>query len=74
MKQVMISIDGKIVHLNKSQRCALRQACAIEQHACLKRRDNTRSKHLQEEYMEQALFLERLYKDLYVPLPPMKSN
>ncbi len=65
---VTISIDGVERTLTDPQRWAIRQACAIEQHACLRRRDNVRSKHLQVGYMEQALFLERLYKELSEPL------
>ena len=65
---VTISIDGKVQTLSDEQRWGLRQACAIEQHRCLTRRDNTRTKHLQVRFMNQALFLEQLYKDLSDPI------
>ncbi len=66
---VQIVIDGVEQNLTDPQRWAIRQACAIEQHRCLRRRDNTRTKHQRDQLMDQALFLERLYKDLSNPLP-----
>ncbi len=65
---VTISIDGKVQTLSDEQRWGLRQACAIEQHRCLTRRDNTKTKHIRERWMSQALFLEQLYKDLSQPI------
>ena len=62
--QVMISINGKITHLSDVQRWALRQACATEQHSYLKRRDNTQSRHLKDQHMSSALFLEQLANNL----------
>lgn len=63
-KLVAITVDGRTTHLLDYQRWALRQACAIEQHRCLRRRDNTKTKWAKEQIMQQALFLERLYKEL----------
>lgn len=63
-KLVAVTIDGRTTHLLDHQRWALRQACAIEQHRCLRRRDNTKTKWARDEIMQQALFLERLYKEL----------
>lgn len=61
---VAVTIDGRTHHLDDEQRWALRQACAIEQHRCLRRRDNSRSRDLKERFMRQALFMEQLYKEL----------
>ena len=74
--KVTISIDGKITQLNKAQRNALRQACAIEQHKCLQRRDNIQNltQHMKDELMEQALFLCKLYKDLTVLIPHKETT
>lgn len=57
---VTITIDGDAITLSDEDRWALRQACAKEQHDYLKRRDNSRTTHLREQYMKQALFLERI--------------
>ena len=73
--KVTISIDGKITQLNKAQRNALRQACAIEQHKCLQRRDNLiQTQHMKDELMEQALFLCKLHKDLTVLIPHKETT
>ncbi len=72
--QVMISIDGQITHLADHERWALRQACAIEQHNCLARRDNLKTPHLKNTEMDKALFLEKLYKSLSSPLPPIGEH
>ena len=66
---VTITIDGTEHELSDEERRALRQACAIEQHRCLKRRNNTKTRHLREQSMRQASFLEQLNQDLHVPLP-----
>ncbi len=63
-----ITIDGKTTKLSDEDRWALRQACATEQHAFLKRRDNTKTAHMKERYMNQALFLERLANDIIQPV------
>jgi hypothetical protein len=63
-KLVAVTINGRTHHLDDEQRWALRQACAIEQHRCLRRRDNIRSVHEKERWMRQALFMETLYKEL----------
>ena len=65
---VQIIIDGRLQELTDEQRWALRQACAIEQHRCLSRRDNVKTKHQQEQYMRQALWLEQIANQLIQPI------
>ena len=65
---VSITINGKTTVLSDEDRWALSQACAVEQHSYLKRRDNTKTVHLREQYMNQALFLERFSNSLKDPI------
>ncbi len=61
---VSITIDGTTIHLTEVEQWALRQACATEQHGFLKRRDNIKSVHLKDRFMNQALFLEAVANTL----------
>ncbi len=70
---VMISINGNITHLSAIEQGALRQACAMEMHRYLKRRDNTRTVHIQEQHMNQALFLERIANALVEGIKPVSG-
>jgi len=65
---VTITIDGVTIALADEDRWALRQACAVEQHAFLKRHDNVKTAHMKEQYMRQALFLERLANAVIEPI------